>query len=433
MKAGIIFLGFFLTQICWALPQVSFMVDEQYVSESEGIVTVVAQLSSPAVGVVNLPFTVSGTTNPANDHDLIDGTFVFAPGTSFSTVTFNVFSDTRNENTETIILNLQAPINAELGLITEHIVYLQDNEGIDLPSIVFTSSTQTINEGATANVLVELSETSTQIITVRYSIGGTSDGADHNLVDGVITFFPGDLSSTLSIDLYDDGLIEGNESLEIQLLSPVINAKLGPTNQHILTIEDSSSSLEIPVAFHGEWNRNNIGSGTCEEGHEADGDGLNDESQNALATFSANQMSYYWRHYMDNTTCLGSNYSEDGFVSSVFVLNATSTSFEAQITINELYRISYGSATTDLNNFNAGSGACGKNDWIAGQTYTLADIDWYTACASGGEGINSFTFDNVTIGQNILLRGSITGANTGLIESSDDGGLTWDVWMTMEN
>ncbi len=430
-KLGLLFLIFFSAN-AFALPQVTFLIEEQYVSENDGLVTVTASLDSPATALVTVPFTVSGTANPSNDHDLRNDAFVFTAGTSRSTVTFRVFTDTRNEIEETIILDLQSAINADLGVEITHTVFLLNNDGILLPEISFAAVSQSENEGNIANVIVNLSEPSNQIVTVSFSVTGTSDSADHNLVDSVVTFFPGETSAIMSINLVDDGIVEGAETIDIQLLSPMINASPGANTQHTLTIIDSSSGpILIPSSFFFTWKRTNIGTGTCEESYEADDDGLQDESQGAFASFlsSGVTMAYSWRKFMDNTTCSGINYLEDGMILSANVLSAGTNTFEAIFTISDLLRIAQGTSNIDLNNYNAGAGACAKNDWASGLPYYSNNMPWLPSCSST-EGINAFTFSNVAVGFSFRLRGTITGATTLLLEETINGGATWTTWAT---
>ncbi len=433
MKKIFLLLLIILSANAFSVPVVSFLAEEKYASEVDGIVTVTALLDSSASGVVTVPFIVSGTANPNNDHDLKNEAFIFSPGTRSSTLSFRVFKDTRNEARETIILTFQAAVNANLGSRKVSKIFLLNEDGYSLPKISFSSSAQSLEEGEVAEIEVFLSEPSSQIISVAYSVSGSSTENDHNIVDGVMTFFPGETTLILNVSIFNDEISEGVETLELKLLSPIINARPGEFSQHVVSISDPvAENQEIPASFYGEWKRSNIGTGVCEENYEADDDALNDESQNALAVFTSDSLVYFWRKYMDNTSCLGGNYVEDGFVSTVKIMTKSETSFDAEITISDLYRVAQGNSSDDLNNYSSGAGACAKNNWAAALPYYSADMDWLPSCGATGEGINSFTFSDVSIGLTIRLRGSITSGTTALIEESIDEGASWSTWMTLQ-
>ena len=89
--------------------------------------------------------------------------------------------------------------------------------------------------------LVKLSYTSAETVTVNYSIaGGTAnnDGIDYKLVNGTLTFMPGEQYKYLPMKIINDKKIENNETVKIKLSQP-INAKLGNQDLYTYTINDN--------------------------------------------------------------------------------------------------------------------------------------------------------------------------------------------------
>lgn len=124
-------------------------------------------------------------------------------------------------------------------------------------TVQFTSTTSTLSEGGiTIDVCVEITNPSaTTATTVDIAINGSStatNGTDYDDGAGIpaaISFpqtltFPIGSSSNECLSIFisnDDSLIEGNETIVLDLISPAggNSAALGTDDQHILTITDN--------------------------------------------------------------------------------------------------------------------------------------------------------------------------------------------------
>ncbi len=89
----------------------------------------------------------------------------------------------------------------------------------------------------------ELSEPSTQTITVDYVVSGTADPAsDFTLTGGTVSFAPGDVTEDILIDMIvDDMVVETDETVVITLINPA-NAMLGTVTEFTYTIGDNDSA-----------------------------------------------------------------------------------------------------------------------------------------------------------------------------------------------
>jgi large repetitive protein len=109
----------------------------------------------------------------------------------------------------------------------EHVAYWQatDSQGrsaiksqkVSVKPLISISRNQVVAEGNQAKVTVFLNGPSPQYpVSVPYTVSGSSDGNDHDLVDGVIEITSG-LSASVNIEVFDDGVTETDEELIISL------------------------------------------------------------------------------------------------------------------------------------------------------------------------------------------------------------------------
>ena len=116
-----------------------------------------------------------------------------------------------------------------------------------LPAISFSKKEAKGMEGIDAVVTIELSEPSTDIITVDYILGdGTAEkGTDFLLSNGSITFSPGETAKNINVKIIDDNQYEPDETIIIVLSNP-INASIGLNDTFTYTILNNDP---VPVSF----------------------------------------------------------------------------------------------------------------------------------------------------------------------------------------
>ena len=99
--------------------------------------------------------------------------------------------------------------------------------------------------------VVSLSKLSFNPITVDYTtVDGTATaGADYIAKSGTLLFNPGSLTETVSIDMLNDGLTEGDETLYLQLSNP-INATINDgTGEGTILDDESGATAAVPQSF----------------------------------------------------------------------------------------------------------------------------------------------------------------------------------------
>lgn len=116
-----------------------------------------------------------------------------------------------------------------------------------MPAVAFSSNAYQVNEDAgTTTIEVVLSQATGQTVTVHYA---TSDGTatapdDYTAASGTLTFNPGETSKTFTVTIIDDGLAEGDETVNLALSNPT-NAELGAPSTAVLTIVDNDVAPQV--------------------------------------------------------------------------------------------------------------------------------------------------------------------------------------------
>ena len=220
------------------MPTVGFLETGSIAAESDGTVLVPVVLSSAS----GLPVTVSvfasvGTATDVDDYTLATGSVLIPAGSTAGVVQIDLVADTLFEADETINLVLITPGNAALGQST-HTLTIQNTSAA--PEVQFTVPALNASEaGGAFPVEVSLNAMSTLDVTVPYTLSGTAQlGVDYNDgTAGSILIPAGSLTATVDLNLLQDVLYEGVETIQLDLGAPT-GATLGGTTTHVVTVND---------------------------------------------------------------------------------------------------------------------------------------------------------------------------------------------------
>ena len=204
-----------------------------------GALEFVVTLRSPSGRPVTVDFaTADGTALATADYEARAGTLRFAPGTTRQTIAIRLTDDRISERTETMLVVLSAPEGARLVNSTAE-GSIEDNDSAPVLSVRGASGL----EGSSLQFTVSLDGSSDGPVSVAYrtSDGSAVAGADYGAVAGMLTFAPGDGTATIEVQLFEDGIVEGDESFEIHLSSP--------SNAMIATPVATGTILDEPVAL----------------------------------------------------------------------------------------------------------------------------------------------------------------------------------------
>ncbi|ETR69763.1 MAG: hypothetical protein OMM_09322, partial [Candidatus Magnetoglobus multicellularis str. Araruama] len=126
-----------MTQVEWT------KATETY-DENQGTISLSVSLNKTSYTDVTVPYalTLSGTAS-IEDHTIQSGTFVVPSNSTILTKTFVITEDGIDEPSESIILELQTPTNAKLGINQIKEIIITDN---DVPLVSWSKSSQNANE-----------------------------------------------------------------------------------------------------------------------------------------------------------------------------------------------------------------------------------------------------------------------------------------------
>jgi len=225
-------------------PTIHFVSDVSAGDESVSPATLVVTLSQVCSETVTVDYSVTGGTAIGNgaDYTLDSGTLTFLPGDIFEDILLTIVDDSLDEADETVIVTLSNPVNAVLSTKTTHTYTILDDE---IQSTIAFSSTGSCGDESVNSVTlaVSLSQTSTEKVTVDYSITGgtaTGGGVDYALASDTLTFSPGETLEYIPLIIVEDSLDEADEAIIVTLSDPV-NAVLGTISAHIYTIIDDDA------------------------------------------------------------------------------------------------------------------------------------------------------------------------------------------------
>ncbi|MGQ0619121.1 MAG: Calx-beta domain-containing protein, partial [Panacagrimonas sp.] len=232
-----------------SVPTVSITPATRSLLESAGSTSFTLQLSNPSYLPITLPFSASGTASSSDYSGLSASPVMIAAEGLTGTISLNVVDDPRDEPDQTVTLNLGLPTNAILGSASSATLTIEDNDGP--PTVSFTTATQSIGEGpVTAQVTARLSIASEFAISVPFGVfgGSTAGVSDYSLTSvSPLTIPIHSTEASIAVGILDDELSEGNETVVLDLGTP-IKATLAAPSRHTLTIVDDTVQLAFATA-----------------------------------------------------------------------------------------------------------------------------------------------------------------------------------------
>lgn len=111
-----------------ALPQIRVL--DTMVSEADGYADVVFSLSAPGTQAVSVHYNYrDGSASSYSDFPPFSGTISFAAGETTKTVRVPLYEDTKVESTESLLIQLDTPVNATLGNTSASISMVDNDSG----------------------------------------------------------------------------------------------------------------------------------------------------------------------------------------------------------------------------------------------------------------------------------------------------------------
>ena len=265
-------------------------------SGESGSGNLVASLSAASEKTITIDYATSdGTATAGDDYTAVSTTtLTFSPGDTSKNIPITVASDNIDEVDETVIVTLSNPsnvtINDAIGELT-----ITDDDGV--PTISIADATIPNETAVPRSITLSLSSESSQTISVDYS---TADGtaavnSDYNAASGTVSFLPGELTTSINVNILSDTLSEGDETFYVNLSNPIL-ATISD-NQSVVTITDDDSAPSLSVSDAVTLNENSAAISTTV----------------SLSNPSVSNVSVNWST-SDNTAVAGEDYNTAGGV-----------------------------------------------------------------------------------------------------------------------
>ncbi len=204
-------------------------------------------LSAASANTVTVNYgTGNGSAVAPDDYTAVSGTVTFSPGQTSKAVAVTVNSDTVDEGSEYLYLNLNSPSNANL-VDSYGLLYILDDD--TNPGISIDDASLFEPDSGTAAVTfdVTLSAASANPVTVNYYTGDGSavSSSDYTAVNGTLTFAPGQTAETVTVNVAGDTIHENDEWFYVNLTAPVSAYILDNTGYGTIIDEDPTSNLTV--------------------------------------------------------------------------------------------------------------------------------------------------------------------------------------------
>jgi hypothetical protein len=191
--------------------------------ENETFAKFVVQLSAPSTNEVRVNYATANGTAVGNT-DVIGqvGTLFFAPGETTRTVSVALLDDTNAEAAEGFWFDLGSAVNATIPQ-SRVSATIYDNDGTTgTPAISVSDVVVDEVTNNTAKFNVWLDRPSLSTVTINYATANdtATAGADYVAAAGTLSFAPGEVVKTVTVNIVNDSLAETNEYFKLLLSNP---------------------------------------------------------------------------------------------------------------------------------------------------------------------------------------------------------------------
>ncbi len=212
------------------------------VTEGNLATLTITRTGATEVDVTGTFATADVTATAGVDYSTTSGSFTIVNSlalTATTTVTVTTLQDLIDEPAETlnvVLSNLTGSSTVSaIGVVT-----IDDDDAA--PTIAISDVTAV--EGQNLIFTLTLSNPSASTVTVTYNLNdGTAVATDYVDATGTVTFLPGEVSKTLTVETVQDNIFEAAETLTVDLSAPV-NAGFGD-NQGVGTITDNDAAPRV--------------------------------------------------------------------------------------------------------------------------------------------------------------------------------------------
>ena len=221
----------------------TYAVDE----DSGEVELTVAVLNGSLGDTITLNYvTADGTAVAGADYMAVSDSLTLSSDMISATFMVSISDDALFENDERFSVSLSgAPVRVALNLSSAEVTIVND----DTVEFGFESATYSVSEGSgTVELTVEvISGVLAQSVTLSYATvdGSAVVGTDYRSEMDTLTLLAGSTSVTFTIDIFDDGSPESDETFTVVLSGASVGVSFNPTSA-IVTITDDDEAPVVP-------------------------------------------------------------------------------------------------------------------------------------------------------------------------------------------
>ncbi|MCJ8267841.1 MAG: Ig-like domain-containing protein, partial [Psychrosphaera sp.] len=184
----------------------------------------------------------SGTANDPADYSGATQNLQFDRGFTSRSVTLTGLPDNIVEGNETIIVSINSSISATEGSVKQQTITIVDEDTV---SVALTASATTADESTTITYTATLSTATNADVTVNLGYSGTAtSGADYASPPASITVSTGQTTGTATVTTTQEGDIEANETLIVDITSVSGGSAVeSGIQQHTTIITDDDTAV----------------------------------------------------------------------------------------------------------------------------------------------------------------------------------------------
>ncbi len=249
---------------------IQFSASTAQVEESAGEATITVTRTGDDSAPASVQYaTLDESATPGTDYTSVTGLLSFDAGEDSRTFTVPILDDHVSEPSETFRINLSNVTGAGMTLgdpPSEQVTILDDDQPPAASTIQFAASSASAAENAgSASLTVTRAGATGLAASIAYAVtGGTATaGADYQLAAGTLSFAPGESTKNIVVDLLDDQILEGDETVQLTLSNVTgAGASLGNPTAATLTIIDDERPATLQFSASTLSTAENAGSAT---------------------------------------------------------------------------------------------------------------------------------------------------------------------------
>jgi hypothetical protein len=211
-------------------PVITFFTTGSMVTEGSGggggtTINVISMISHSFVTEVAIPLQISGSGVRNKDYTIGKDTLRFTGGSFLCTTSVKIIDDSQVEPEESVVLTMAVPGSFASGTSTVFTITIISD---DKPRAGVVHYDRTVSRRSGSFLFsAYLDQAGLETISIPYKVTGSASApAQHDLIDGIFIFNPGDTLLWKTVNIVNDSTLEGFKNLVVRLEIP-LNADTG--------------------------------------------------------------------------------------------------------------------------------------------------------------------------------------------------------------